>query len=93
MEQYYTNVKAPTLARTFDSDIASSTEVVLNSGTTSIFVSAVGKGIYLKWGAAATSSNFDEFISPDTTRWYVKQAATVQFLQESASATLIVIEK
>lgn len=93
MDQYYINVKAPTLEETYDATISSTTEITLNSGTSYIIVSAIDKGIFMKWGAAATSSDFDEFIPANQTRLYVKQAATVQFLEETATAKLVVIEK
>lgn len=91
----FTNPKAPTLATTYDATISGSTTVTLNSGTTYIEVSAVAKGIFLKWGAVASSSSFDEYISPDTTRTYIIPSGitTVQFIEAVASATLIVIEK
>lgn len=92
---YFTNPKAPSLATTYDATVSSSTTLSLNSGTTYIEVSAVDKGIFLKWGAVASSSSFDEYISPNTTRIYIIPASTstVQFIEQTTSATLIVIEK
>lgn len=92
-QEYYTNPKATTLNEHYDATISSSTEVTLDSGTSYIEVTAIDKGIFMKWGAAATSSDFDEFIGANQTRVYVKQAATVQFLEEAATAKLVVIEK
>lgn len=91
--QYFTNLKAPTLAATYDATISGSTSVTLNAGTTVILVSAIDKGIFMKWGATASSSAFDEFIPANTSMWYVKLAATVQFIEESATGKLVVIEK
>lgn len=89
----FTNPSAPSVAVTYDATVSSSTEITLNAATTYIEVSAAGAGIFMKWGATASSSAFDEFISANTTRIYKKQAATVQFIQESATAKLVVIEK
>lgn len=93
MDQYYTNVKAPTLVATYDATISGSTTVTLNAGTTSIVVSAIDKGIFMKWGATASSSAFDEFIPANTTRVFVRLASTVQFIEEAATAKLVVLEK
>lgn len=95
MNQYFTNPKAPTLAVTYDATISSSTAITLNSGTTYIEVTALLKGIFMKWGATATSSSFDEFIAPEGTREYLVPTGTttVQFIEEAASAHLVVIEK
>lgn len=99
--QNFTNPTAPTLATTYDATISSSTTVTLNSGTTYIEVTALLKGVFMKWGATASSSSFDEFIPPDSTRQYVVLVnpttkalyTTVQFIEEAASAHLVVIEK
>ncbi len=91
----FTNPKAPTLQATFDSSISGSTAVTLNSGTTYMEVSAVAKGIFLAWNRTVSNSDFDEYISSDSTRLYVRPdgATTANFIEETTSATLIVIEK
>ncbi len=97
----FTNPKAPTLAITYDATVSGSTTITLNSGTTYIEVTALLKGIFMKWGATASSSAFDEFIAPESTRTYVvltdpltgARYTTVQFIEEAASAHLVVIEK
>jgi len=95
MENYFKNTKSPTLEEAYDATISSSTEITLNSGTTYIEVSAIDKGIFLKWGATAVSTDFDEFISANSTRQYIvpEDVTTVQFIEEAATAKLIVIEK
>ncbi len=101
MIQYYQNSKAPTLAATYDATISSSTTLTLQTGTSTIAVSAVLKGIFMKWGATASSSAFDEYIPLDSTMVYVVPNdpltgiayTTVQFIEEAASAHLVVIEK
>ena len=91
----FTNPKAPTLARTYDATISSSTSITLNSGSTYIEVSAIDKGVFLKWGATASSTTYDEFIGANETRTYIIPSGitTVQFIEESATAKLSVIEK
>jgi hypothetical protein len=89
----FTNPKAPTLTSTYDASISSSTSITLNTASTTINVSAIDKGIFMKWGATASSSAFDEFIPANQTRTFVILSTTVQFIEESATAKLIVIEK
>lgn len=93
--QYYTNSKAPTLEETYDATISSSTSITLNMSATYIEVSAIDKGVFMKWGATASSSDFDEFISANTTRVYAIPTGqtTVQFIEESTTAKLVVVEK
>ena len=92
---YFTNPKASTLKRTYDATISASTSITLAAGCSYIQVSAVDKGIFLKWGAIASSSDFDEFVSANTTREFLVPTGvtTVQFIEESATAKLVVIEK
>lgn len=94
-DQFFTNPKAPTLEETYDATISSSTEVTFATGSKSIEVSAIDKGIFMKWGAAATTSDFDEFIPANQTRVFIIPSGvlTAQFLEESATAKLVVIEK
>lgn len=95
MEQYFTNSKAPTLVATYDATVSDSTEITLNSGTSSIEVTAIDKGIFLKWDGTVSSSSFDEYIGANLTREYIRpdNAATANFIQEAATAKLVVIEK
>ncbi len=90
----FTNPKAPTLVATYSTSISSSTALTLNSGTTYIEVSAIDKGIFLKWDATASSSAFDEFIPADTSQTYYSLGkTTANFIQESATGKLVVLEK
>lgn len=97
----FINPLAPTLEETYDATISGSTAITLNSGTTYIEVTALLKGIFMKWGTTATSSDFDEFIAPESTRTYVvpvntatnARYTTVEFIEEAASAHLVVLEK
>lgn len=88
------------VAITYDTTISSDTTVTLNAATTFIEVNAISQGIFMKWGATATSSAFDEYIQAGSTRHYVvpKDAAglrytTAHFIEQASAATLLVIEK
>lgn len=91
----YINIKAPTLAKTYDATISASTTVTFNSGTTYIEVTAIDKGIFMKWAGTASSSSFDEYIGLNQTRIFILPSgtATAQFIEESATGKLVVIEK
>lgn len=83
------------LEETYDATISASTEIILNTATTYVEVTALLKGVFMKWGGTASSSDFDEFIAPESTRCYgvpVGQTS-VQFIEEAATAHLVVIEK
>jgi len=84
------------LAVTNDSTISASTTVNLNASTTLLEVFAKSQGIFMKYGSGTvTSTSFDEYISADATRHYLVPdgVTAVSFIEESASATLILIEK
>ncbi len=95
MDNYFTNVQAPTLVATYDATISGSTAITLNAGTTYIIVSAIAKGIFMRWNGTVSSSAFDEFISQDKTVLYTVPdgATTVNFIEEAATAKLVVLEK
>jgi len=83
------------LEETYDATISTSTSITLNTNTTFIEVSAIDKGIFMKWGGTASSTDFDEFIIANSTRQYAVPdgKTTVQFIEEAATAKLVVIEK
>lgn len=83
------------LAVTYDSSMNTATNVTLNASTTYIEVSAVLKGLFLRWGATATSSAFDEYITAEQTRGFgIPDGITVvSFIEEAASAHLVLVEK
>jgi len=89
------------LAVTNNGSLSGSSTITFNTATTFIEVSALSQGVFMKWGATASSSAFDEYIQAGFTRHYtipVNAATglpytTAQFIQQAASATLIVIEK
>ena len=82
------------LAVTYDATISSTTAITLNAKTTGIEVSAVDKGIFLKWDASASTSAFDGFISPGTTKAFSVPTGTVtaNFIEQASAAILICIE-
>lgn len=86
---------AVALEETYDATISASTAITLNIATSFIEVTAIDKGIFMKWGATAASTDFDEFISQNTTRVYAVPSGqtSVQFIEEAATAKLVVIEK
>lgn len=87
---------------TYDATVSGSTEITLNAATTLIEVGAIDKAILLKWGADdASTSDFDEVIPANTvSQFYIPidsstkaSFAAVNFIEEAASAHLVVIEK
>lgn len=94
--QEFTNAKAPTIVATYDASISASTEVTLNAATSWLEVSAITSGIFLRWGTADVSTSaFDEYISPGTTRIYIRPINTtaVNFIQAVSDGVLVVLEK
>ncbi len=91
----YIAPRSATLAVTYDATVSSDTTVTLNAKTAVIIVTAELKGIFMRWDAAATSSAFDEYIPAGGQNIYVRPAGAVEahFIEEAASAHLIVIEK
>lgn len=89
------------VAVTTNASIGSSSSITFNIATSLIEVNALSQGIYMKWGTTATSSSFDEYIQAGSTRHYVipndpttgVKYTTAQFIQQAASATLVLIEK
>jgi hypothetical protein len=83
-----------TLATTVDATISSATDITLNASTTYIEVSAIAKGIYLKYGTTASSLDFDEYISQDTTRGFaVTGGSTISVIEQAATASVVIVEK
>lgn len=83
------------LAKTYDTSVSAATDVTLNTATTLIEVTALNQGLFMRYAATASSSAFDEFIAPGTTRHFVVPSGVtvVSFIEETASAKLILIEK
>lgn len=91
----FTNARASTLEETYDATISASTAITLNISAKYIEATALDKGVFLKWNATVSSSDFDEFIAPNTTKLYIipEGVTTANFIEESATAKLVVIEK
>lgn len=84
------------LAVTYDATVSASTEITLNAATTLIEVCAIDKTILLNWGTTdASTTVFDEVIPLNSVRqFYVPANVTaVNFIEESATAKLVCIEK
>ena len=88
-------IPSTALAVTYDTTVSGATDVTLNTATTLLEVTAKSQGLFMRYQATASSSNFDEYIAANTTRHYVKppSVTVVSFIEEAASATLILIEK
>lgn len=83
------------VARTVDATISAATDVTLDTKTKIIEVNALTQGIYMRYAATASAANFDEFILANTVRHYVipVDVTVVSFIEETAGAKLILIEK
>ena len=82
-------------SRTVDATISSATSVTLQTNTTLLEVNALNYGIYMRYQAGVDSTNFDEFIMANSVRHYVVPlgCTVVSFIEETAGAKLILIEK
>lgn len=92
--QIHTAATSKPLATTYDATISGNTAVSLNAATTGIEVSAIAQGIFLRWNGTASSSAFDGYVAPNTTKVFMVPSGTTtaNFIEAAASATLVVIE-
>ena len=83
------------LAVTYDATISSATDLTLNTATTYIEVTAIDKGIFLRYAASASSTAYDEFIGAGLTRTYIipTGVTVISVIQESATAKVSIVEK
>lgn len=90
------------LSVTYDATISTSTEITLNADASIIEVTTIDKGVFMKWGTAdVTSSDFDEYIAANTTRFYLVPVDTstgasytaANFIEEAATAKLVVLQR
>lgn len=88
-------LSGPTLAATYDATISSATTVTFNANTSIIVVSAIDKGIFVRFDATVTSSAFDEFVPLNTKVYLVRPvgSAFMTVIEEAATAKIVVIEK
>lgn len=86
--------RAVALEETYDATISSSTALTLNAATTLLEITAIDKAIFYKWGATASSSDFDGIVSANTSKLVpVPNGQTsIQFIEEAATAKLAVVE-
>ncbi len=86
--------RAVALDETYDATVSGSTQIVLNVKTTLIEVTAIDKAIFYKWNGTATSSDFDGIVPANTSKLIPVPAVatTVDFIEESATAKLAVVE-
>ena len=83
-------------AVTYDATISSSTEITLNGATKEIEVCAIDKAILMHWGTAdASTSAFEAIIPANTVRTFKvpPDVTAVNFLEQAATAILVVVEK
>ena len=83
------------LAVTVDASVSGATDITLNAATQFIEVNALSKGVYMRYAATASASDFDEYIAADQVRHYaIPDGVTIiSFIEEAASAKIVVIEK
>lgn len=83
------------IARTYDATISSATTITLNAATTFLEISAITKGVFMKYGANVSTSDFDEFIPAEFTHQYVvPQGVTeISVIEQAATGAVVVIEK
>lgn len=88
-------LSGPTLAATYDATISSATTVTFNTATQVICISAIDKGIFVRFDATVTNSAFDEFVPLNTTVLLPRpvSSAFMTVLEEAATAKIVVIEK
>lgn len=83
------------LAVTYDTTISAATSITLNAKTTFLEVTAIAYGVFMRYQAGVSSSSFDEFIGAGMTRHYIVPSGVtvVSFIEETAGAAIVVIEK
>lgn len=81
------------LAQTIESTLTTAVDITLNAATSFIEVTALSGDVVLKYGTAATLSDFDEFITG--TRSYIIPTGVTQIsiLEKDTGAAAVVIEK
>lgn len=93
-------INAVPVATTYDASISASTEIVLNTATRLLQVTAITSPILLSWGADdASTSNFDAVISPNASLFFnvpYQSGSTlytaVNFIEGASNGILVVCE-
>jgi hypothetical protein len=83
------------LARTYDTTISSATTINLQASTHFIRVVAIDQGVFLRYQAGVTSSNFDEYIHADTVQDFIvpEGVTAISVIERQATGAVVVIEK
>lgn len=86
--------KSAAIESTYDATISSSTTITLNAATKLIEISAIDKAVLYKWGATCATTDFDGVVPANTSKLVPVPLGqtTVQFIEESATAKLAVVE-
>jgi hypothetical protein len=86
---------AAPLARTYDTTISSATTITLQTNTRFLRVIAIDQGVFLRYQAGVTSSNFDEYIPADSVQDFLVPSGVtaISVIERVATAAVIVIEK
>ncbi|MCR4305476.1 MAG: hypothetical protein NUV73_00140 [Candidatus Daviesbacteria bacterium] len=84
----------PALAVTYDATISSATSLTLNTGSSAFEVTAIDKAILMRYAASVSTSAFDAVIPANTSKIFFKPegVTVVSFIEETATAKLVVIE-
>ena len=82
-------------AQTYDTSLSTEALVTLQETTRFLEITALVNGVFMKYATGVSSSDFDEFIAAGTTRHYVvpNGVTAVSIIEETASASVVVIEK
>lgn len=83
------------LVSTYSASISSFLAITLNANTTYLEITAIDKGIFMKYASGASSSSYDEFIPANQTQAFIVPTgvAVISVIQQAASAAVSVIEK
>lgn len=86
--------KKVAIEETYDATISTSTPLTLNAATKLLEITSLDKALVYKWGATATLSEFDGVVPANTSKLVpVPDGQTsIQFIEQAATAILIVVE-
>lgn len=84
------------IARTNNDSVTTGTavDVTLNAATSLVAVSAITAGLYMRFSATVSSSNFDRYIQAGSTDHFIRPdgCTTVSFIADGATAKLRLVE-
>ena len=83
------------LAKTYDASIGSATDITLNAGTKYIEITAIDKGVFVRFAATASSTAFDLFVPVGETRAFVKPSGVtvISVIEQAATGAVAVVER